>query len=199
MLQVLQIDVTKVDQDVAYVAIVVDICCKLLFLMFHLFFIRILQVCLSRCYICFTYMLQVFYLDVAYVWNGFKCFSCVFASISYACFKCFICLQTYVAIVASGCFKSRSDVAHVAMRVRNGGGMSGLRKWTGGADPHGHAKRRRGRGVQVRVRKRSATWASGCGCSSIRLGASTADIYRQLLHIYMKVLLDGCRYNMTIL
>jgi hypothetical protein len=103
-----------------------------------------LQVCLSRCYICFTDMLQVFYLDVAYVWNGFKCFSCVFSSISYACFKCFICLQTYVVIVASGYFKSRSGVAHVAMRVRNGGGMSGLRKWTGGADPHGHAKRRRG-------------------------------------------------------
>jgi hypothetical protein len=56
-----------------------------------------------------------------------------------------------------------------------------------------------GRGVQVRVQKRSATWASGCGCLSIRLGASTADIYRQLLHIYMKVLLDGCKYNMTIL
>jgi hypothetical protein len=38
MLQVLHIDVAKVDQDVAYVAIVVDICCKLLFSMFYLFF-----------------------------------------------------------------------------------------------------------------------------------------------------------------
>ena len=42
-----------------------------------------------------------------------KCFSGVFASISDACFKCFICLQTYVASVASGCFKSRS-VLHLA-------------------------------------------------------------------------------------
>jgi hypothetical protein len=36
----------------------------------------------------FTYMMQVFYLDVAYVYNGFKCFLCVFASVSDACFKC---------------------------------------------------------------------------------------------------------------
>jgi hypothetical protein len=35
----------------------------------------------------------------------FKCFSCVFASISDAYFKHFICLQTYVISVASGCFK----------------------------------------------------------------------------------------------
>jgi hypothetical protein len=33
-----------------------------------------LQVCLSRCCMCFTHMVQVFYLDVAYVCNGFKCF-----------------------------------------------------------------------------------------------------------------------------
>ena len=85
-----------VDRDVEYVVMVVHICCKLLFPMFHLFFRR---------------MLQVFYLDVAYVCNGFKCFSCIFASVSYACFKCFICLQIYIASVASGCFKSRSDVA----------------------------------------------------------------------------------------
>jgi hypothetical protein len=41
----------------------------------------------------------------------FKCFSCVFASVSDACFKCFICLQMYVSSVASGFFKSRSSVA----------------------------------------------------------------------------------------
>jgi hypothetical protein len=34
--------------------------------------------------------MHVFYLDVAYVYNGFKCFSCVFRSVSDACFKCFV-------------------------------------------------------------------------------------------------------------
>jgi hypothetical protein len=34
----------------------------------------LLQECLSRCCICFAHMLQVFYVNVAYVWNGFKCF-----------------------------------------------------------------------------------------------------------------------------
>jgi hypothetical protein len=35
---VFRMDAAKVDQDVAYVAMVVHVCCKLLFLMFHLFF-----------------------------------------------------------------------------------------------------------------------------------------------------------------
>ena len=95
-------NVAKVDRDVAYVAMVVHLCCKLLFPMFYLFFKRMLQVCLSRCYV-FTHIMQVFYLDVAYVYNGFKCFSCVFAGVSDTCLKCFICFQTYIAIVASGC------------------------------------------------------------------------------------------------
>jgi hypothetical protein len=53
----------------------------------------------------------VFYLDVAYVCNGFQVFSCVFSSVSEACFKCFICLQTYVTTVVFGCFKSKPGVA----------------------------------------------------------------------------------------
>ena len=57
--------------------------------------------------------MQIFHLDVAYVWNGFQVFSRVFASVSDACFKCFICLQMLVANILSKCFKSRSGIAHV--------------------------------------------------------------------------------------
>jgi hypothetical protein len=64
----------------------------------------------------FTHMMQVFYLGVAYVYNGFKCFSCVFIVVSDACFKCFIYFQTYVAIVASGCFKL-DRVLHLPSRL----------------------------------------------------------------------------------
>jgi hypothetical protein len=79
-------------------------------------FIRMLQVCLPRCCIYFyTYAASV-YLDVAYVYIGFKCFSGVFASVSYAWFKCFICFQTYVTIVASGCFKLER-VLHLLPRL----------------------------------------------------------------------------------
>jgi hypothetical protein len=82
-----------------------------------------LPMCLFGCCIGFTYMLQLFYLDVASIYNGFQVlfyldvasiyngfqvFSCIFTSVSDACLKCFICLQTYVTIVASGCFQSRS-------------------------------------------------------------------------------------------
>jgi hypothetical protein len=38
MLQVFHVDVAKVDQNVSYVAMVVHVCCKLLFPMFELFF-----------------------------------------------------------------------------------------------------------------------------------------------------------------
>jgi hypothetical protein len=38
MLQVFFMDVTKIDRDIAYVAMIVYVCCKRLFLMFHLLF-----------------------------------------------------------------------------------------------------------------------------------------------------------------
>jgi hypothetical protein len=80
--------VAKVNRDVAYVVMVVYVCCKFLFLMFYMFFLILQDVAyvshimfasvLSECCVCFC--------------NGFKCFSGVFANVSYECFKCFICL-----------------------------------------------------------------------------------------------------------
>jgi hypothetical protein len=72
-----------------------DICYKCVYLEFA----YVSQLCcsvLSECCIYFT--------------MAFKCFLYVFASVSDACFKYFIYLQTYVASVASACFKSRPDV-----------------------------------------------------------------------------------------
>jgi hypothetical protein len=64
---VFHMDVAKVDRDVAYVVVIIHVCCKRLFQIFHLFFRRMLQACLIGCCICFTHILQLFYLDVAYV------------------------------------------------------------------------------------------------------------------------------------
>jgi hypothetical protein len=60
------VDVAKVDRDATYVAMAIHVCCKRLFQIFHLFFRRMLQMCLFGCCICFTHMLQVFYLNVAH-------------------------------------------------------------------------------------------------------------------------------------
>ena len=60
MLQVFRMDVTKVDRDVAYVAMAIHACRKSLFQMLHLFL---------------KHMLQVFYLDVVYACNGFQVIS----------------------------------------------------------------------------------------------------------------------------
>jgi hypothetical protein len=65
MLQVLYLDVVKVDLDVAYTC------------MLQTYVSSVLGIS----YVC----LQVFYLDVAYVSMVFKCFSGVFASVSDTC------------------------------------------------------------------------------------------------------------------
>jgi hypothetical protein len=83
--QLFHLDVAKTYLDVAYVAMVVHVCCKFLFQCFSRFSRCILQVCLFGCYICFTYMLQN-------VLSG--CCVCLtrFSSV-FRCFcKCFICM-----------------------------------------------------------------------------------------------------------
>jgi hypothetical protein len=72
------------------------------------------------CCKCFIWMLHMFC-------NSFSCD--VFASVSGACFKCFISLQTYVANVLSGCFKSKLGLAYVAMAPVVGGQRSATRLW----------------------------------------------------------------------
>ena len=58
--------------------------------------------CLFGCCICFTHVLQVFYLDVA------KCFCKCFRRM----FQVFHVSFLYVASVASGCFKNSSGVSY---------------------------------------------------------------------------------------
>jgi hypothetical protein len=127
----------------------VHVCCKHLFSMFHLFFRRMLQVCLSGCCVC-----------VAIV---FKCFSRVF-HVSYACFKCFICLS-FVCWKYYRFFKSRSGVAHgmhVSGRKRKRAAQPKHRRKWATSKRRGpslrHEKRRRGSGLQPRP----SVWTFGC-------------------------------------
>jgi hypothetical protein len=81
--------------------------------------------------ICFTHMLQVFYLVVAYVCNGFQVFFSVFASVSDVYFKCFICLVLYDASVVLDI--SKVDwVLHIGSAWEAGGGANGSRVRFGG-------------------------------------------------------------------
>jgi hypothetical protein len=59
MLQVFRVDVAKVDWDVAYVVMAINICCKHLFQMFQLFQTDVARV-LSVCCKCFIRMLHMF-------------------------------------------------------------------------------------------------------------------------------------------
>jgi hypothetical protein len=75
--------IAKVDRDIAHVVMVVHVCCKLLFLMFYLFFSDICCKCvyLNVAYV-FTHTIQVFYLNVVYIFimvsNVFQMFLQVF-------------------------------------------------------------------------------------------------------------------------
>jgi len=71
MFQVFHIDVAKIDRDVAFVGMVVHVCCKCLSPMFHLFFSDVCCKCV--------------YVDVIYV--------------SHICCKCFIWMLRMFAIV----------------------------------------------------------------------------------------------------
>jgi hypothetical protein len=71
MLQVFHVDVAKVDWDIAYVAMAIQVYCvycKRLFQIFQLFQTDVARV-LSGCCICFTLKLQVFHPAVAYVFT----------------------------------------------------------------------------------------------------------------------------------
>ena len=56
MLQLFQMNVAKVDHDVAYVAMIVHVCCKCLFPMFHLFFLDACCKCVYLDVACVTHI-----------------------------------------------------------------------------------------------------------------------------------------------
>ena len=116
MLQVFYLDVAKVNRHVAYVAMAIHVCFKCMFQMFHLFFQRSLQVFhLDVAYVshvcckCFN-----FYLDVAYVCNGFQEFQ-VFVSVLDAYCKCFNCFIHMLQVFRPNVLKVYWNIAHVAM------------------------------------------------------------------------------------
>jgi hypothetical protein len=91
----------KVDRDVAYVAMVIHVCCKGLLTMFHLCFgTYIASVFLCICF-SFTHMIHVFYLDVVYVCKGFQVF---FRCFFFKCFKSMlqVCISN-VSVISNIC------------------------------------------------------------------------------------------------
>jgi hypothetical protein len=72
-------------------------------------------------------MLQVFYLDVMYVYDGFQVFSDVFASVSNTYFKCFIGLFWYVLQVLHLDILKVNWMLHIGYAWEAGGGASGPR------------------------------------------------------------------------
>ena len=72
MLQVFYVDVAKVDRDVVYVAMIVHVCCKLLFPKFHQFFqTRVASVFIWMLHMFHTYVASVLFGCCVCFYNGF--------------------------------------------------------------------------------------------------------------------------------
>jgi hypothetical protein len=69
--------------------------------------------------------LVFFILMFAMATHVFSSFFLLFCKCFRYTLQAFQLFRTHVANVSSECYKSRLGVAHVAMRVRNGGGASG--------------------------------------------------------------------------
>jgi hypothetical protein len=76
MLQVLYIDVVKVDRDAAHVVMDIHVCFKCMFEMFHLFQTNVVSVLFGCCK------------------NRFEC--CIYMHVASLCFKCFQVFHMYV-------------------------------------------------------------------------------------------------------
>ena len=85
-------------------------------------FQRMLQVCLSKCCICFIWMLYIFC-------NSFFKRLGVFISVSDVCCKCFNCFRAYIENVSFGCLKNRADVASPSSPSAARLGVSSSRCW----------------------------------------------------------------------
>jgi hypothetical protein len=120
MFQVFHANVAKVDRDVAYVVMIVHVCCKCLFPMFRLFFSDVCCKCVhldvpyvsQRCCNYYIWMLHMFAIV-------FQVFSCVFACVSCTYFECFSyfvrILQLFhldVSKIDSGC-RACCNVSHL--------------------------------------------------------------------------------------
>jgi hypothetical protein len=94
---VFHMNVAKVNQDVAYVAMAIRECCKSLLQMFHLFLRR---------------MLQAFYLDVAYVVSVLSG-SCICLQPFQVFSDVLLVFQMYVTSVSDVCCKCFSCFGHI--------------------------------------------------------------------------------------
>jgi hypothetical protein len=157
MFQVFQLfqmyDVAKLDWNVAYVAVVARECCKRLFPMFHLFFQTYVVSCLSECCICFTHMLQMFFLS----------------------FQLFM---TYIACISSGCCKSRMRCCTCCEQTWDasagrGGPHVRVGSEAGEGGPYGAAQASSETGQQP--------WVSGRGHPFKRPDASNTCITRMVI------------------
>jgi hypothetical protein len=111
-------------------------------------------------------------------------FSGVFANVSDVCFKCFIYFRSYVAIVASICFRTRLSVASSSCffffavspqcQTREGGGVTGRPHMLAGGhtrrDVGGQTRDARPREAAARASGRAAARASGRAASVLTFG-----------------------------
>jgi hypothetical protein len=97
MLHMFNVDVAKVDRDVAYVASVSEACCKRLFKMFHLFL---------------DIFMQAFFIWMLHMFHTWKKYVLIASVVSVLCCK-FLVFYPYVAYVSNTYFKCIFQMFHL--------------------------------------------------------------------------------------
>jgi hypothetical protein len=142
MFQVFHADVAKVDRNVTYVAMIVHVCCRCLFPMFHLFFQTyvasvfiwmsgyVLHIC-CKCFIWILHMSAIV----------FQVFSCV-SNVCFECFSCFVRMLQFFNLDVSkidwGC-RAYCNVSHLPQPLAAAARVLCM-EGSGAAGVEGHGK-----------------------------------------------------------
>jgi hypothetical protein len=162
-------DVTKVNRDVAHVTYLASVfkdmlqalskmCNKCFMWILHMFHTYVVSV-LSGCCICFTHMLQVFYLDIAYVFTHMlqQYISNVSFVSNYVASNYFV-LQVFRRGTMSDGRTARTS----RDGVRGAGGRTGAQRAWGRLSDPAHVERDEG----TMGKERSAAMGAGCACEA---------------------------------
>jgi hypothetical protein len=126
MLQLLYINVAKVDRDVTHVVMgiydVSSVCSKC-FICFQMY---VASICFKCSQVFHTYVCKCFIWTLHTIPLVFKYFLGAYTSVSDVCFKCFIYLFLCVITVASGCFKKYTECCTCDSRGEAAGGAGPL-------------------------------------------------------------------------
>jgi hypothetical protein len=150
--------IAKLDRDVADATMLILVCCKLLFPMFHLFFSNISCKCIYLDVAYVSHICCKCFIWMCYVYNGFKCFSDVLQMFQTYVSNVLFVLRRMLEVLHLNVLKV-DQVLHITLRlllprlgVRHGKRAQAEAVPAGAGGPHVHAWLQAWRAVACNMR-----------------------------------------------